>query len=560
MKKKQKNSVMWLLNKSKKQMGLIILLTFLSMLVSVSYIVPALLSKAIINSAVNSASLTDAKGDIIKYAIILLIFVVITVGVMILNSHLSAVIEGRLEKDMRHSFFETITKKEYSKLSDMHSGEILNRFTSDIDIVISGITSFVPEAISIVAKAVAGFILILSFSKSYACFVLLVGLFIILCAFCLKPFYKKIHRRTREATGVMRGFTQECTENMVVVKTFSNSGPLLEKLDSYLQKIYDLQILRNHVGNIAGGGATLIYRFVYYATLCWGAFMIANKAMDYGTLMAFMQIVSQISSPFFNASSLITQLYSAMASAERLAELEDIPDEISALDFDANSVYENMTHICAEGLNFGYNKKSIISNTTFSIKKGDCVAITGLSGTGKSTLFKLMLGLYSPTSGKLFVKTNASPIDLAASTRSLFAYVPQGNLLISGSLRENITFGNENLSEEAMISAAKTACIYDFITSLPDGFDTKIGEHGLGLSEGQIQRIAVARALCCNAPILMLDECTSALDAQTEEDLLTNIKKLNTKTILFISHKNAVLSICDTHLHMEDGHFEIVEQ
>lgn len=557
MNKKQKSSILWLWRKSKKQMGLIILLTVLSMLVSASYIVPALLSKVIINSAINAATFNNAKGEIIKYACTLLIFVVAVVCIMVLNSHLRAIINGRLEKELRHSFFETITKKDYSKIIELHSGEILNRFTSDIDIVISGITSFVPEAISIATKAIAGFIVIASFNSGYAVFILFVGFLIIIGALCFKPVYKKIHKRTQEASGVMRGFTQECVENIVVVKTFSSSIPLLKKLDSYLQKIYDLKILRNNISNIAGGGSTLIYRIVYYSTLCWGAFMIANKTMDYGTLMAFMQIVSQISTPFFNASSLITQLYSAMASADRLAELECLPDEITDTDFNTDLTYENMKYICTDGLNFGYDKESVISNTSFSVRKGDCVAITGLSGTGKSTLFKLMLGLYPPTSGRLFVKTNEADIELTSATRSLFAYVPQGNLLISGSIAENITFGNEFISEEEIISAAKAACIYDFIVSLPDGFNTKIGEHGLGLSEGQIQRIAVARALCCNAPILLLDECTSALDAHTEEKLLENIKKLNTKTIFFISHKNAALSICDTHIHMENGQFNI---
>ena len=172
---------------------------------------------------------------------------------------------------------------------------------------------------------------------------------------------------------------------------------------------------------------------------------------------------------------------------------------------------------------------------------------------GKSTLFKLILGLFSPTGGNIYIKTDSKNIPLNSKTRPLFAYVPQGNLLISGTIAENIKFANPTLSDEKMYQAAKTACIYDFITSLPNGFDTLINERGGGLSEGQIQRIAVARALCSDAPILLLDECTSALDLNTESEMLKNISKLKTKTVLFISHKNAALELSDMHLKITDG-------
>ncbi len=558
MKQKQKSSVFWIWSVARKQMGLIILLSVSSMLVSASYVVPALLSKQIINSAVAAATTGGSAGDIINYTLMLLGFVILTLGVQVLNSHLCAVISGRLELQLRHNFFESITKKQTSKITSYHSGEILNRFTSDIDIVVSGITNFIPETLSLISKAIAGFIVIISFSKSYAAVIVGVGVLIILCALCFKPIFKKTHRQIQEASGEMRSFTQECIENIVVVKTFANRIPLLKKLDTYMKKIYKLKIFRNHIGNIAGGGATFIYKLGYYATLCWGAFMISNKSMDYGTLMAFMQIVSQIATPFFGASSLITHFYSTLASAERLCELERLEDEEIEEGIDFNNLYEELDSICAENLTFKYDKDDIILNSSFNLKKGSCVAITGPSGAGKSTLFKLMLGLYSPESGRLYVKTKEGKRELSPSTRPLFAYVPQGNLLISGTIAENIKFANINASDDEVIAAAQTACIYDFIKELPDGFNTEIGEHGAGLSEGQVQRIAVARALCCGAPILLLDECTSALDPATEEEMLKNIEALGTKTVLFISHKNAALSICDTHLHMEDKSYSVI--
>ncbi len=555
---KQKSSISWLWKTTKPQMWLIILYSLSSMLTSASYVVPALLSKEIINVAVSAATSGTSPGDIIKYTLYLMGFVVLTIAVLIFNSHLCAVISGRLELQLRHNFFESITKKKCAKISSLHSGEILNRFTSDIDIVVSGITNFIPETLSLFSKAVAGFVVIITFSKGYAATIVGVGILIIICALLFKRIFKKTHKQIQESSGVMRGFAQECIENIVVVKTFANRIPLLNKLDNYMKKIYKLKIFKNHIGNVAGGGATFLYKIGYYATLCWGAFMIANKTMDYGTLMAFMQIVSQIVTPFFGASNLITHFYSTLASAERLCELEAIEDEEIDECIDFDSIYENIEYICAENINFKYDIDDIIEDSSFSIKKGSCVAITGPSGAGKSTLFKLMLGLYDQNSGKLYAQTKDGKIPLSPSTRPLFAYVPQGNLLISGTIEENIKFANYNASDEDMINAARTACIYDFIKELPNGFDSEIGEHGAGLSEGQVQRIAVARALCCGAPILLLDECTSALDPKTEEEMLKNIEALGTKTIFFISHKNAALSICDTHLKMEDKKYSLI--
>lgn len=555
---KRKSSISWLWKATKPQMWLIILYSVFSMLVSASYVVPALLSRQIINAAVGAATGAASAGDIIKYTLYLMGFVVLTIAAMVLNSHMCAVISGRLELQLRHNFFESITKKKCAKIASLHSGEILNRFTSDIDIVVSGITNFIPETLSLVAKAVAGFVVIITFSKGYAVTIVGVGVLIIVCALLFKPIFKKTHKQIQESSGVMRGFTQECIENIVVVKTFANRIPLLNKLDKYTKKIYKLKIFRNHIGNVAGGGATFLYKLGYYATLCWGAFMIANKTMDYGTLMAFMQIVSQIATPFFGASNLITHFYSTLASAERLYELENLENEEIDENLNFDDLYENMDSICAEGLSFKYDKDTVIEDSSFSIKKGSCVAITGPSGAGKSTLFKLMLGLYDVEDGKLYAETKDGKVPLSPSTRPLFAYVPQGNLLISGTIAENIKFANYDASDEDMINAAKTACIYDFIKELPNGFETEIGEHGAGLSEGQVQRIAVARALCCDAPILLLDECTSALDPKTEEEMLKNIEALGTKTVFFISHKNAALSICDTHLRMEDKKYSIV--
>ena len=212
-----------------------------------------------------------------------------------------------------------------------------------------------------------------------------------------------------------------------------------------------------------------------------------------------------------------------------------------------------MNKIEIRNLRFTYGDGDILTNSSFDIKKGCFVSLTGVSGGGKSTLFRLLLGLYDPSEGEINIVTENGKRSIDATTRSLFAYVPQGNLLLSGTIADNIKFGCDNVTNDQLDKAAETACLKELIDSLPDGYNTVLGERGLGLSEGQVQRISIARALLSDAPILLLDECTSALDETTELKLLENIAKLTTKTVIFISHRNAALSICDQHLKLENG-------
>lgn len=557
---KNKNSLLWIWKNSKSKLHLIIFLSISQMILSASYVVPALISKNAINYAVYQGSFVEARNGIIKCGIILLAVIALQLATAMFNTYLCSYIGGKLEMQFKHNFFDNFSKKEYSKLKKFHSGDILNRFTSDIEIVVSGVTCFLPNALSVIAKIVSGFIVIMSFSKGFAGIMFLVGCFVLMCAVMFKPIYKRIHKDVQKSQGVVRSFTQECVENIVVVKSFSNSIPLLKKLDNYMEKVFKSQIKRTHVSNITGGGVSAVFTVGYYGTLLWGAFMMLNRSMDYGTLAAFLQIVSQIQSPFVNASSLISQYYSAQASAERIMEIENLEEDIFDNDFDLDKVYEETESVCADNIEFGYDKENVIEKSSFEIKKGSLVTITGPSGMGKSTLFKLMLGLFSPDCGDIYIKTNSGKIAINSKTRPLFAYVPQGNLLISGTVAENIKFANPSLSDEKMYLAAKTACIYDFISTLPNGFDTVINERGGGLSEGQVQRIAVARALCSDAPILLLDECTSALDTDTEKNMLKNISELKTKTVLFISHKNAALKFSDMHLEIVNGKIIPVEK
>lgn len=227
-------------------------------------------------------------------------------------------------------------------------------------------------------------------------------------------------------------------------------------------------------------------------------------------------------------------------------EFENMANEEDTGDALPDGIYEQIEEIVYDNVTFRYSEDSVVSGINMRIKKGDCVVVAGESGAGKSTAIKLLLGILRPESGKIYLSAGMNTYEVGKNTRKLFSYVPQGNLILSGTIRENICFAKQNAAEEEIIKAAQIAQIWDFIETLDSGLDTKIGEKGLGLSEGQAQRISIARALLYDAPILLLDESTSALDSATELALLEAIRSMTDKTCIIVSHKQAAFDICDS--------------
>jgi ATP-binding cassette subfamily B protein len=277
--------------------------------------------------------------------------------------------------------------------------------------------------------------------------------------------------------------------------------------------------------------------------------------MTYGTVTAIIQLVNQVQSPFVSLSGIMPKYYTTIASAERIMELDDLPNEkeINQSDINVSATYKSLKSIEFENISFKFDRDIILDNTSLSIKKGDFVAIMGISGIGKSTLLKLLLGVFNLNFGKIYLDTNNGKIPIDKNTRKLFSYVPQGNMLISGTIKDNITFINPDASDAEIEEAIRISCAKQFIDELPLGLETVIGEKGLGLSEGQVQRLAIARSLLADSPILLLDEATSALDEKTEKEFLTNLKALDNVTCIIVSHKKAALDICNKTIQIKNG-------
>ena len=540
--RQNKTTNKWIYKHTKPFIPQIIYISLLNFIASVAYIILAKLSQQIIDSASKSVTHTFIIGSVSLFGLILLHIIIEAVVSIILTS-----VATKMNISLKNYMFTCLMKKKYVNIAEYHSGDLLNRFSTDVDIIVNGSINLIPSLVSMLTKIVAGFAALCIQNYYFAFAVLFIGFIFPLCGRLLSRKYKDLHKQVQQTEGATRSFMQESFANIVVVKTFGGEKPFLMKLKDFLNTNRNLRIKKSVFSVLISALLYLFFSLGYYGILVWGAAQIASGVMTIGTLVYFLQLISVLRAPLQNISGIIPKYYSTVASAERLIELEQIEDESQN-----NNKIIDFNNISAQNLTFAYTNEIVLRHNNFLIERGTITAITGRSGSGKSTLFKLLLGLFPATAGALSFD-GKTPID--ETTRQMFSYVPQGNMIISGTIRDNITLCDTTANEEDIINAAKVATIYDFIETLPDGLDSVISERGQGLSEGQIQRIAIARALLFDAPIILLDEATSALDEQTETQLLNNLKTLTNKTILFITHRNTSLSVCDKILHLSNGVF-----
>lgn len=547
-KENNKKTLKWIFARIRRYFPLIILTSAVAAAVALTSVAIALVTKRVFDVATG-----EITGSLFWAGFMLFAIIAAQVILSALQSFISAYANGKLIVSIRNYLFTTVCKKKYARLSEYHSGDLLNRFTSDTEVLVTSSVSIIPSVVSMATKIIAGIGTMLIMNPSLALIILIFGVSVPAVGRLINKRYKSLHKECQKTEGKARSFLQECFENIVVIKTFVSEAPFIKRLDDYMDKNFRLKMKRTSISVMANICLYSFFTLGYYAVLVWGAGGIAAGTLTYGTLMAFLQLISQLRAPLQNVSGIMPQYYSALASAERLMELENLPNERAPLfDTEMESLKKDFRTIEVNDISFSYGGEQILNNCGFSAEKGHITAITGESGSGKSTIFKIMLGLYEPQSGNITVN---GKIEVNTSVRGLFSYVPQGNMVLSGTVRDNITLCNPEISEERLEKAARAAEIYDYISSLPDGFDTVLSERGAGLSEGQVQRISIARALLAEAPVLLLDEATSALDEQTETKVLTNIKNMTGKTVLFITHRNTSLKVCDRIVRVENKRF-----
>lgn len=538
----------WVIKKIRRRVPAVLLLTLISISSAIFGVLFALGTKGVIDAAI-----AGSKSDFIQACVKQAAVIVGILTCSILNRHLNERIHANLDKDWKKELLHRILHSDYRAASAYHSGELINRLNNDVRILDDGIVGLLPRLCSMITKLLVAFAVLTSLTPLFAILLLGAGLAVVLITAVLRRKLKSLHKKVSESDGKVSSILQETLEKLLVVQAMDISSEMERRVGIRLEERFDLYRKRKNVSLVANSCVSIMFYVAGFAALVWCSAGILAGTITYGTLTAVTQLVNQLQSPIVGLSGLLPQYIAMTAAAERLQELDNLPATPECIKEDPSILYTEMQEISGADLCFTYDRDSILDHAEFTLEKGKFYAITGPSGTGKSTLLKLMLGIYAPDDGTIAIVTDKSRIPLDRSTRRMFAYVPQGNLLFSGTIRENLLVIKPDASAEEIEQAAYASAMDLFLPQLPKGLDTQLGEAGAGLSEGQEQRLAIARAVLGGAPILLLDECTSALDTKTEALVLQRLHDLEDKTCIAVTHRPAAEQICDGQIQMNAG-------
>ena len=545
----------WLKKEMRPYHGRVFFLTALTVLSTSLSLAFAYMVRYLINSA--SA---DKPKELLVFALVLLGLLLLRICIQTVSGYLSEKLRAKIVAELRVKAFSKILRSDYAKVQTYHSGELLNRLTTDIQEVATDTVGLAPAIVGMLVQCLGAIAALLTIDPLFTGIYVVCGAIFGGISAAFRRQFKKHQKEVLEADGNTRSFMQEGVSSVMTLKAYGAEEKTTEKAKNYANVYYAKRMKRNVLRSSMNAVFSLLSNFGLIFAVVWCSIDVLNGNSDYGSILSVILLLMQLQHPFSAFSSLIPVYYSQMASGERLSELDALPCEMIAnTNENSEAVYREMREISFENVAFTYGRESVLADACGVIKKGEIVCLTGASGSGKSTIFKLLLNVYAPTQGDIRLKgdyAQENGMPLTAQERSLFAYVPQGNFLFSGTIYENLTFfadkkENEDLNIRVE-KALQTACA-EFVYELPQGLQTPLNENGGGLSEGQTQRLAVARAILSDRPILLLDEATSALDGETESRLLENIRALKDKTCLIVTHRPAALNIADRILTVENG-------
>lgn len=545
----------WLLNAAKgkkRYVGILSLVCMISGTASMGY---AVLLSGLVDSAI--AGQTSA---FFRYVILLLSLVALQFTLQCIIRFMEEYTRATLENAFKKRLFANILKKDYASVTATHSGEWLHRLTSDVSIVSANVTSILPGVAGTVSRLVSSVALLLTFAPDFTIIFCCGAVVLVFATWGLRKIIKKMHLRVQEADGKLRVFLTERLGSMMIIRAFEQEGTAVEQGAQLMDNHKAARLRKNRFSNFFHAGFSLAMNCAFAAGAVYCGLGILNGTMSYGSFTAVQQLVGQVRAPLSSVSAYFPQYSAMLASAGRLQEVEnyeDTPSEPAVADMPQFYRDEfrglGLRNACFTYLPVGEleageeSRRTVLQNRDMEIQKGQYVAFCGPSGCGKSTVLKLLMCMYNLDDGQRYIATTSGEVPLTANWRGLFSYVPQGNQLMSGTIREVVTFAKPaDMEREADIRRAlQIACADQFISELPEGLDTLLGERGAGLSEGQMQRIAIARAVFSDRPVLLLDEATSALDEETETKLLDNLRSMTDKTVIIVTHRPAALDITD---------------
>lgn len=558
LKKIVKNPAMsWIFGVSGKLKLGVLLLVLLNSAISISAVAFALVLREAIDGAVSGN-----KMVFLKFVIILGLIMVGQIAARGVIRFLDEYVRSGMENVIKTRLYETILSRKYSAITAFHTGELLNRITNDAVVVADGFVQIIPGIIAMLVKLVGAAAVLFVLDYRFSVIFFAGGGIVLVFTTLFRRVMKRLHKDVQAADGVLRSYLSENLGSLMVLKTFGAERKSIDTSKQYMDKHRFMRMKRNKFSNICNVGFGLVMNGGYIFGLCWCSFGILHGSITYGTLSAVLQLVDQLWAPLANMTGYLPKFYGMLSSAERCMELETLEEEHVESQFSRDycrELYKDMTAIECKNITFRYEDDIILENADISIGKGELITIMGNSGAGKSTLLKLLLAIYEPEKGTLEIKTEKENYALTEKYRKMFAYVPQGNFLMSGNVTSAIASLDDTSADvdmDKVKAVTHIACADTFVEKLEHGYDTLIGERGMGISEGQAQRLAIARALYTDAPVLLLDEATSALDEQIEKKVLKNIRELTDKTVIIVSHRKAVLEVCDRCVVLEDKHFE----
>ena len=463
-------------------------------------------------------------------------------------SRITAKLSIDINNDIQADIFDKIVDADWMSLNRYSNGDILNRFNGDISTVSSNAISWLPTIVIAVYNFAATFLVILHYDWIMALIALGSAPFMLLMSRFLIKKQRDYSRKVREMSSDLMSFEVEAIYNFDTIKSFGIAPHYSKKMRWWQRRFRDISLKYNLFSIKTNILMSVTGTFVQFLAFGYCLFRLWSNDITYGTMTLFLQQRSKLSAAFSNVVSIIPSFLNSAVSAHRIRELVELPREVhipesSQLDKYAHHGFR----VRMKNVNFSYTEgDQVVTNSEFEANPGEIVALVGASGVGKTTLIRLLLGLVRPQGGGVTLSaSDGSSIEMNAETRHLFAYVPQGNTVISGTIAENMRMVKEDATDEEIIDALKVSCAWNFVSKLPDTINSSVGERGRGLSEGQAQRIAIARAVLRNAPVLLLDEATSALDVATERTVLRNIVKRHpNKTCIVTTHRPSVLNMC----------------
>ena len=540
----------WLMYYSKPYAWKIMLLMSIDLITTLVSLKMVTLSKTIIDNATN--------GQSFKTAIIVYIILMISMqAVGVFSGIFSTMLNEKFGFGIRKQVYEKIIRSHWLDIKKYHTGDLMTRLTSDAGAIADGIINTIPSVIRLSIELVLVFFTLFRYSRMLALFALLVAPVSAVTCWWLGRKLKRLQVKVQESEALYRSFLQESMANLLIVKAFANEDYASERLTNLRENRFYWVFKRTKLSMASSVIMGFSFQLGYIAAFTYGALQVSLKAITYGTMSVFLALVNRVQSPIMGLAKTVPQVVSILASAGRVIEIQNIPEEKS---LPTDMARENIG-VKVNDLTFGYTDETVFENVNLDIKPGEFVAIIGESGIGKTTLVRIIMSFTSSLTGSVdFYNAYGEGVAANSGTREFIAYVPQGNTLFSGTIRENIRMGKLDATDEEMWEALRLASGEEFVRNLPGGLDCVIGERGHGISEGQAQRIAIARAFVRKSPFLILDEATSSLDENTELQVLKGLQELNPRpTCLIITHRKSILPICDREIKIENKKTIITE-